>query len=300
MSTIQAGTRLFRQFGTGDRLRKVWTEVLENGKTYTRVFDSKGQLVTQRVKSITKIPVGNKNVITKATARTGANGAIGYKYTDRVYNQSNELLGIRVTGLEGGYKGVNKYAVQKANVSTTNPVTGVTDTYTRYVPTKSHTVTNFATSGVTNKPLRTGRTYPSYTNSTPLSFNEHGLPIPPLLNASNYNPAKELVTYRNNLLEQAAKNRGYKLSVAEHYNHLLKQLTPEIEKFNPYSMKYMQQRTNGIKQHVQKNVNYNQITNKIYENAFSTNLFYPEHNIPIKSNGFQALTQSERNFINLI
>lgn len=104
MAGIQSiGVKLIKTLGNG---RKVITETAGN-KTFTKVFDSYGNLLTDRTKTIEKAIVGNKKVITKSETRlvntfslvdNRPYESLAFKYkSDRVYDKSGKLLGMRET-----------------------------------------------------------------------------------------------------------------------------------------------------------------------------------------------------------
>ena len=95
MSILQIGARLVRKFGEGKSLKTVVTETL-NGKTFTKVLDSNGNTVLDRVKKIDRYDVGNKKVST-ITKVSKDEALLTRQVTDRVYDGESKLLGIRKT-----------------------------------------------------------------------------------------------------------------------------------------------------------------------------------------------------------
>ena len=95
MSILQVGARLVRRFGEGKNLRTVVTETL-NGKTFTKVLDSNGNTVLDRVKKIDRYDVGNKKVST-ITKVSKDEALLTRQVTDRVYDGESRLLGTRRT-----------------------------------------------------------------------------------------------------------------------------------------------------------------------------------------------------------
>lgn len=104
MAGIQSiGVKLVKTLVNG---RKVITETTGN-KTLTKVFDKYGNLLVDRTKTIERGFVGSKKVITKNETRLvntyspidlRPDASLAFKYkSDRVYDKSGKLLGMRET-----------------------------------------------------------------------------------------------------------------------------------------------------------------------------------------------------------
>ena len=94
MGLITIGSRLVRTFGEGKNLRKIVSECV-NGKTYTRVLNADGKILTDRVKMIERSTVGNKKVSTITKVSKDSDNVVSKSVYNRVYNQEGQLLGSR-------------------------------------------------------------------------------------------------------------------------------------------------------------------------------------------------------------
>lgn len=103
MSITQIGSRIVKQICSGDSFRKIVTEVVD-GKTYTRCYNSAGDLLLDRVKAISKYKVGDKNVTTITKVIKEPDKDIEKLVIDRVNNADGKYLGLRGTNyrFEGG------------------------------------------------------------------------------------------------------------------------------------------------------------------------------------------------------
>ena len=99
MAVSQIGTRLVRQFDEGGKNCKIVLSETLNGKTFTKVLDSNGNTILDRVKKIDRYNVGNKKVSTITKVSQGADSPLKKQVTDRVYNAESGLLGIRRTDI---------------------------------------------------------------------------------------------------------------------------------------------------------------------------------------------------------
>ena len=99
MTTISTGLQLIRNFGNGENLRKVITEVID-GKILTKVLNSEGTLLAARTKTISSQVVGDKFVrtVTKELAEKQPHPILGQDtpfywgsktVTDRIYRANN-------------------------------------------------------------------------------------------------------------------------------------------------------------------------------------------------------------------
>ena len=94
MSIDIVGNRLVKYIGSGEKFRRIVTEVVD-GKTFTKVMDGEDKVIVNRVKELSSQKVGDKTVRTvqKVTARP--NELVRDTF-DRVY-KGNELVGRRAT-----------------------------------------------------------------------------------------------------------------------------------------------------------------------------------------------------------
>ena len=114
MSILQIGARLVRKFGEGKNLRTVVTETL-NGKTFTKVLDSNGNTILDRVKKIDRYKVGNKKVSTITKISSYDSNDLTKQVTDRVYDGGARLLGTRRTDFNAFITKENYYDFVKWN-----------------------------------------------------------------------------------------------------------------------------------------------------------------------------------------
>lgn len=114
MSILQVGARLVRRFGEGKNLRTVVTETL-NGKTFTKVLDSNGNTILDRVKKIDRYKVGNKKVSTITKISSYDSNGLTKQVTDRVYDGGARLLGTRRTDFNAFITKENYYDFVKWN-----------------------------------------------------------------------------------------------------------------------------------------------------------------------------------------
>ena len=112
MAVPQIGTRLVRQFDEGGKNCKIVLSETLNGKTFTKVLDSNGNTILDRVKKIDRYDVGNKKVSTITKVSQGADSPLKKQVTDRVYNAESGLLGIRRTDFADIGKDCNKLVKQ--------------------------------------------------------------------------------------------------------------------------------------------------------------------------------------------
>lgn len=158
MAVQQIGTRLVRCFGKGDNLKKVVTEVVD-GKTFTNVFDAKGNLIKQRVKAFSEEMVGDKFVKTKTTVTEHCH-EIFKDITDSVYKTIDDVkkfVGGRKTHyIDAGYEDSTDF-LKKESVryfNRANSHKGVKTTYSD------------------------GLRYARREYDNVLSYNDKGLPMP--------------------------------------------------------------------------------------------------------------------------
>ena len=216
MSIMQVGSKLVRTFGSGSNVKHVITETAGN-KTYTRVVNSEGKQLANRVKEISRQNVGDKLVITRKSDDM---------QKDLVYDKKGKFLGMRVLGwfeegkpanvLKTNSDYVGKWKYRDVNITDKEGTRNVT--YSLFGKLKNGRGTG-EIGGVPSK----GETL--FSGEPVMTFhNRNGIPIPHKLYVSNnynvYAPKdytelnyslKEMVDGRTNAFE---KGSGF-----EHLNY---------------------------------------------------------------------------------
>ena len=186
MAGIQSiGVKLIKTLGNG---RKVITETAGN-KTFTKVFDSYGNLLTDRTKTIEKAIVGNKKVITKSETRlvntfslvdNRPYESLAFKYkSDRVYDKSGKLLGMRETenapGRVFSWRGQNplEHMPNEFSVTKSVPNGNKVFSYSKQTETNTPAAKSYVKDFIDNKITRKFKTK----NTDNLRHEYSGIPI---------------------------------------------------------------------------------------------------------------------------